>query len=309
MNPTTQSVKVSVILPNYNHANYLVQRIESILNQKVHEIEIIVLDDCSTDSSREILSRYQSDPRVVYTDFATVNCGSAFQQWNKGLRMAKGEFVWIAESDDYCSPDFLEKVMQPLLADDECVFSFCASRLVDTDGQDLGIFQKDRKSGVFEGAAFIRKNLCWHNNVANASAVVLRREVLQHADPFYQSFRSVGDWLLWIQLAEKGRVAYCAEPLNYFRQHGNNTTQKLMREGRSFEEYSVVLKYLKSRSHIGIWKYYAIKIRAARYIHQHFRDREKREMLFRKYDVNFFDRLLLYPVRWVFCLKHFVLKQ
>ena len=81
---------VSVIVPNYNHARFLRKRIDSILNQTFQDFELILLDDCSTDESRSILSEYASDPRVRL-ELNEVNSGSPFKQWNKGIRIARGE--------------------------------------------------------------------------------------------------------------------------------------------------------------------------------------------------------------------------
>jgi len=100
--------KVSVIVPNYNHAPYLRQRIESILNQTYQDFEVILLDDCSTDNSRDILNNYRNQSKVSHCIFNAVNGKSAFQQWQKGVQLAKGEYIWIAESDDWAEPEFLE---------------------------------------------------------------------------------------------------------------------------------------------------------------------------------------------------------
>ncbi|HET6990511.1 MAG TPA: glycosyltransferase family 2 protein, partial [Bacteroidia bacterium] len=98
---------VSVILPNYNHARFLEQRIKSILSQTFRDFEIIILDDCSTDNSREIIDRYRSDEKISHVIFNETNSGSAFSQWKKGIQSASGTYIWIAESDDFCDPDFL----------------------------------------------------------------------------------------------------------------------------------------------------------------------------------------------------------
>src|ERR1700688_37050 len=79
--------KVSVIIPNYNHAPYLRQRIDSVLQQSFQDLEVILMDDCSTDGSRSIISEYTTDSRVR-TVFNAENSGSTFKQWNKGVRMA-----------------------------------------------------------------------------------------------------------------------------------------------------------------------------------------------------------------------------
>src|SRR6516165_4112189 len=90
MNETT-TPKVSVIVPNYNHARFLPQRLDSILGQTFQNFEMILLDDCSTDESRLILDKYRSNPRVKI-EFNPANSGNTFRQWNKGVRLARGEY-------------------------------------------------------------------------------------------------------------------------------------------------------------------------------------------------------------------------
>src|SRR3989442_15683408 len=98
----------SVIVPNYNHASFLRLRIESVLVQTYQDYEVILLDDCSTDNSREILASYRNNPKVRI-EYNERNSGGVFKQWNKGVRMARGRYIWIAESDDYADACFLAR--------------------------------------------------------------------------------------------------------------------------------------------------------------------------------------------------------
>src|ERR1039457_1590707 len=107
---STSMPKVSIVVPNYNHARFLPHRLDSVLGQTFQDFELILLDDCSTDESRSILSQYGGDPRVRI-EFNVVNSGSTFKQWNKGVRLAREEYVWIAESDDYADERLLEKLV------------------------------------------------------------------------------------------------------------------------------------------------------------------------------------------------------
>ena len=93
---------VSVIVPNYNYARYMDERMQSILNQTYQNFEIIILDDCSTDNSRKVIEKYRGNPHVVAIVYNKENSGSTFKQWNKGFSIAKGELIWIAEADDTC---------------------------------------------------------------------------------------------------------------------------------------------------------------------------------------------------------------
>ena len=98
---------VSVIIPNFNHAPYLEQRLESVFNQTYQNFEVIILDDHSTDNSMEIIMRYKDNPHVSHIIENDINSGKVFKQWNKGFHLAKGELIWIAESDDFCELNML----------------------------------------------------------------------------------------------------------------------------------------------------------------------------------------------------------
>lgn len=128
--------KVSVIIPNYNHARYLDQRIQSVLNQTYQDFEVIFLDDASTDNSNEVVAKYVDDPRfsAVYNQ---VNSGSPFKQWNRGVREAQGEYIWIAESDDYADATLLEELVERLDSYPQAGIAYCQSWQVDADDNPL----------------------------------------------------------------------------------------------------------------------------------------------------------------------------
>ncbi len=107
--------KVSVIVPNYNHESFLQQRIDSILNQTYQDFELILLDDASSDASISIIENYRYEEKVSEIVLNTVNSGSPFKQWIKGIKLAKGEFIWIAESDDFAEPTFLETTVAMMI--------------------------------------------------------------------------------------------------------------------------------------------------------------------------------------------------
>ncbi|TAE04306.1 MAG: glycosyltransferase family 2 protein, partial [Bacteroidetes bacterium] len=86
---------ISVIVPNYNHAPYLLERIESILSQSFQDFELILLDDFSTDQSKEVLKKYQNHEKVSHLLLNEKNSGSTFKQWNKGISLAKGKYIWL----------------------------------------------------------------------------------------------------------------------------------------------------------------------------------------------------------------------
>ena len=129
-----ENPKVSVIIPNYNHEKYLDERIQSVLNQTYTDFEVIILDDVSMDNSKEVIERYRCNPHVSHIVYNTENSGSTFKQWTKGFNLAKGELIWIAESDDSCSPKILETLVGEFEKDDQLVLAYSLSMFIDEYG-------------------------------------------------------------------------------------------------------------------------------------------------------------------------------
>jgi hypothetical protein len=243
---------VSVIIPNYNHARFLRQRIESVLRQTYQDFEVILLDDCSTDESRLILSEYADDPRVRI-EFNAVNSGSTFKQWNKGVRLARGEYVWIAESDDYADERLLERLVPLLDAEPSTVLAYCRSWRILADGQITGSCEVDldpqrwRADFWADGREECQNYLVRCNTMTNTSAVLFRREVYVRVGGADESMVICGDWKLWAAMALTGRIAYLGEPLNYFRVHDTTVRAKCERLGVGPVEYLELIRWILQR--------------------------------------------------------------
>src|SRR5690349_436939 len=132
--------KMSVIIPNYNHAGFLRQRIESVFSQTLQAYEVILLDDCSTDNSKTILQSYASHPLVSHLVINEINTGNPFRQWEKGVQMASGVWLWIAESDDYSDFRFLETLTKAIDAHPTAGLVYCDSYIVKGDQVQGGTF-------------------------------------------------------------------------------------------------------------------------------------------------------------------------
>src|SRR6266853_495182 len=196
---------VSVVIPNCNHARYLRKRIESVLGQTYRDFEVILLDDCSTDGSRSIIEEYRVDPRVRI-EFNEENSGSSFKQWNKGVRLARGKYVWIAESDDYADERLLERLTSILEKQPEVTLAYCRSWCVrDDDTRDgyfdtyLDCLDRTRWSADFtsDGIEECRDSFLLCNMVPNASAVVFRRSTFEGVGGADERMRVAGDYKLW----------------------------------------------------------------------------------------------------------------
>jgi glycosyltransferase involved in cell wall biosynthesis len=235
--------KVSVIVPNYNHARYLRVRLDSILRQTFTDYEIIILDDASTDESKTVIAPYLKNPRISFHPNAK-NSGTPFAQWNLGVRLARGEFVWIAESDDIAQPEFLEKLV-PLLAENPKVgIAYCQSLRIGPDNEPLGTLEdwttdldaSRWKSGyVNAGRDECRQYLLWKNILPNASAVLFRKATFLQAGGAPEHMRLCGDWLNWVRMLLIGDIAYTPALLNRYRKH-SSSVRETTGHGKFFDE-------------------------------------------------------------------------
>lgn len=243
---------VSVIIPNYNHARYLDKRLQSVLNQTYQNFEVIILDDKSTDNSLEVIDKYRNDSHVREVVVNETNSGSTFKQWNKGIHLAKGELVWIAESDDYCKPTMLEKLVSMFGKYANLSLAFCEMAFVDEDDNING--QSGFSTGGIEmmpGKTFIKKYEMQGNNIRNASAVLFSRARTLSVDQSFVNFKAAGDYFFWCQMMADGNVAFVDEVLNYCRVDGKNVTSKAMTSGLSFKEDYQVHGYFRKMGYIG----------------------------------------------------------
>ena len=236
---------VSVIVPNYNHAPFLKQRIDSILNQTYQNFELILLDDCSTDGSRKVMEQYRSNPHISHIIFNEANSGSAFRQWDKGIALAKGEWIWVAESDDYAEPSFLERLMTETTQVPDCALAYTATWWVDQKGTKLWETPNSNNVNHYGGIDFIHRKLAVCNSIANVSECIFRRDKFRPSESHrYEHMRLCGDWFFYVLLAEQGSVVEVEEPLSYYRQHSSNISFEAETQGLTFLEGTDVLEYI-----------------------------------------------------------------
>lgn len=250
--------KVSVIVPNYNHASYLEQRIQSILSQTYQDFEVILMDDCSTDKSVAILEKYARHPKVSALLLNERNSGGTFRQWKKGIEHARGKYIWIAESDDYADPLFLQYLV-PLL-EKGCSLAYCRSFRVEGTHVDTKDYfwpdaldpQKWRRNYINDGKNEIKGYMIYRNTVPNASACVFVRSSINIAEDIL-NMRYCGDWLFWIRIIQGSKVGFISKKLNYFRMHPGTTRKKIPLEQvkNKFKEYILAVKEARSMASSG----------------------------------------------------------
>lgn len=247
---------ISIVVPNYNHADFLSKRLDSILQQTYDNYEVLILDDCSIDDSREIIQKYADKyPNKIRTLFNQKNAGNVFKQWRKGVENSKGDFVWICESDDYCENDFLEKVVSHF-NNTAVNIVFGRIQFCDTNNnliEGLDNYREGAESGIWKDV-IIRPAKDWfcnglgvNNLIANVGGCVFRKQTLtsktwQEAE----TYKILGDWFLYSKIAKGGLIVYEPKAIAYFRQHGINTSVSSFKNSSYYQEHFSLMKNLKN---------------------------------------------------------------
>lgn len=238
-------IKISVVIPNYNYEKFLIKRLYSILNQTEKIYEIIILDDNSSDDSKilidELVNKINKYVNIT-KKYNSENTGSAFKQWAKGFKLAKGDYVWIAEADDYCSKYLLRKILKPIRnnQDKNIYISYADTAFINEFDEILLKTIKPeidlRKTGHWN-KNFINlgkneiTNYCFLNcTIANVSSCIIKNDNYDEIFKEITKYKQAGDWLFYINVINKGYISYIDKPLNYYRVHGSNITSTMKKQ-------------------------------------------------------------------------------
>lgn len=244
--------RVTVVVPNYNHAAYLRQRLDSIFAQTYPNYHVLLLDDCSTDGSRQILEDYhRRHPERSSLLCNRRNSGGVFHQWRKGIERADGELIWIAESDDYCEPNLLEELV-PYFMDEAVQLAYARSVFVDQAGRPLA-FTFDgylaelspirwKTSYVATAHHEVSRYLGRKNTIPNVSSAVFRKPDLGPLleDDAWLSMKLCGDWIFYLNVLKGGKLAYSADTANFFRFHDGNSSARTYATPVYYREHEAV---------------------------------------------------------------------
>jgi glycosyltransferase involved in cell wall biosynthesis len=225
-------MKFSVLLNNYNYARYLGAAIESVLAQTFPDLELLIVDDGSTDASREIIEGYR-DPRIVRIFQSNGGQASAFLA---GIHRAKGEYLAFLDSDDTWEPNKLAQCLEILDRDSEISVLCHGYRVVDGESREIGSRPNPPSSGYFDAMAAYRRytlELPFSPTSFICARTSAARQVV--LDP--QRWRLCADVPLYVGLSTLGKVYIMDEILGSYRRHqsngwlGGETTARFMEYG------------------------------------------------------------------------------
>jgi glycosyltransferase involved in cell wall biosynthesis len=207
--------KVSVIIPTYNCAHYLEQAIESAINQTYRDLEIIVMDDGSTDDTAQVVRKYEADIRYIRQD----NRGLPAAR-NHAIESSSGELIALLDADDWWEPTKLAEQVSLLVEDPELCLVYSDLEVVFDDGSIIPSFLSSRPLAA-SGYVFDR---LLQSGFILPSTVLLRRSYMEQVGMFDESMRSHEDIDLWLRMCQRWRVALVRKPLTHRRQGSANMT-------------------------------------------------------------------------------------
>ncbi len=205
---------VSIIIPNYNHAQFVGDAINSVLDQDYRNFEIIVVDDGSTDNSHEVINNFGDQVRYIWQE----NQGLSAAR-NTGIKHAKGSYIGVLDADDMYEPAYLSTMMSALLENPTADGIYCGYQFVDQSNNPLPQIE----------ARAIPSNELYHvlldGDFLVPESMFVRRYCYDWAGPFDTSLRACEDWDMWLRISKKFKIIHITQILTRHRiLHGSMST-------------------------------------------------------------------------------------
>ncbi|MDD5638815.1 MAG: glycosyltransferase [Candidatus Pacebacteria bacterium] len=225
---------ISVIIPTYNRAHLLSRAIDSVLSQTFQDFELIIVDDGSTDNTKEIVEEYQKkDERIKY--LWEENSGGPAKPKNTGIKNSQGEFIAFLDSDDEWLPEKLEKQLKLFENSNNLGFVSCNALIIDENNNIKGEYQSPRNK------SFI--NLLDGNKISNCG-VIVKKNIFEELGIFDENLKFGEDWEMWLRIAKKYNFDSVYESLIKCYLHQNNIT-KTIENFKQIEDFKYILEKYK----------------------------------------------------------------
>jgi len=202
---------VTVYITNYNYAKFIERAIQSVYDQTYPNWELIIIDDGSTDGSKEIIQSHenQSNVRVLFQQNKGLNATN-----NVALSMANGKYIMRLDADDFLDSKALEILVKKLESDNELGLVFPNYYLVDADG--VVISEEVRHD--------FDNDVVLYDQAAHGACTMIRTEFLKKVGGYNEAYKCQDGYELWVKFTQKFKVSNVNHPLFYYRQHGSNLT-------------------------------------------------------------------------------------
>jgi len=250
--------QISVIMPCFNHAAFVGESIEGILAQTVSDLELIVIDDHSADTSKEVIAKYvKADPRVraIYHE---TNLGASRSR-NDGIRAAQSQFLAFCDADDVWMPTKLARQLELFEKYPMHQVAYSDAKIIDEHGKETGEQFNDKFPVPGTGSGRLFEALCTRNFV-NMQTAIVRRECITDSGYFDERIKWVEDWWFWVKISYQHSFVYTDETLAKYRVH-QKSTGRVQRAGYKANRIKVFHRTL--RNYPGI----SSKLKAQIYYH------------------------------------------
>lgn len=216
---------VSVCIPAYNNAEYIMDTINSILKQTYENLELVIVDDNSTDDTYEVLKRIRDERVKVYHNEKNLGMSG---NWNRCLSLCTGEYMKLVGADDMLAETSLEKEVQALMDNPSAVLAESDTKLVDLNGKGKGFYKRYGRTGLVDGKKICRRGFFNKDYFGAPQANTFRRSVLEKVKGFDPDFTYILDYDFFVSVACQGDVYIIHEPLNLFRVRKDSNTGAIM---------------------------------------------------------------------------------
>ena len=294
----TKQCKVSVILPSYNNEEYLNERLETIYNQTQSPFEVVIIDDASNDNSVWVIQNFIKKYPEITTKLIVnqTNKGSGYFNWIDGIKLATGDLIWIAESDDYCQLDFIEKINK-CFNNLSVSIAYCKTIFVDNNKNAIWSIEKylnDKWSNNFIESTMklVYNEWSYLNIIPNVSSCIFKKPDNKIMEKIIyllevENYKLVIDWLFYLLIGKCGSVAYSVDTVNFYRQHKESVSHNIMKEQYIYEHFKVNEFILQN--------FYIDKNNIKKLYNQvldHFVfDESTTELMYKHYDIKYLNNL------------------
>src|SRR5665647_63598 len=244
--------KISVVFTSYNHREFLEEALEGLINQSFKDCELIIIDDCSTAGSQEILIKYTDDPRVKLY-LLEKNSGSYVHSSNLGASKAIAEYIIFAQCDDYPEPTQLEQLYDIAKRNPNIGVVFSSSVMIDGNsnilGYDFDIREKRfkrlcAKNTIISGLQ-MQEYFLYSCVIPNLSAALIKRSLFEKLLGLSSKYLVLADWDFWLRMSLECDFYFVRESLNNFRQHDNTIRKSIKLKRQITELFEMYYNFFK----------------------------------------------------------------
>src|SRR6185369_1809748 len=240
--------KVSICIPTYNYGQFIADTIESVLAQSYVDYELIVVDNCSSDNTRDIVSAYMAKDRRIRYYCNESNLGMV-GNWNRCLQYARGDYVKILCADDLLEPSCIERSMEFFDRYPNVSLVTCIRQIVDKQLKPMADVAYADSTNIESGSSVIRRCFFEWNLIGEPTAVMFRGKDAGRG--FDSRYKQLIDLEMWFHLLEKGDFAFVAEALCSFRQHEEQGTKSSIKEFTVIDDELLLRETYLNKSYIG----------------------------------------------------------